>query len=137
MRSFFLFGFLAIAVGFGATEAAGQGTVLRAEIPFEFTVGKKTLPAGEYRITLPSTGDASKVTFSSVNGDSFSMAMTQGIRSAKAEVANGLVFLKYCDKLVLYRVFDGREIGHEVVSSKRLVRSEIAKQTLTLKPSRG
>ena len=137
MRSFFLFGFLAIAVGFGATEAAGQGTVLRAEIPFEFTVGKKTLPAGEYRITLPSTGDASKVTFSSVNGDSFSMAMTQGIRSAKAEVANGLVFLKYGDKLVLYRVFDGREIGHEVVSSKRLVRSEIAKQTLTLKPSRG
>ena len=137
MRSFLLFGFLAIAVGFGATEAAGQGTVLRAEIPFEFTVGKKTLPAGEYRITLPSTGDASKVTFSSVNGDSFSMAMTQGIRSAKAEVANGLVFLKYGDKLVLYRVFDGREIGHEVVSSKRLVRSEIAKQTLTLKPSRG
>ena len=137
MRSFLLFGFLAIAVGFGATEAAGQGTVLRAEIPFEFTVGKKTLPAGEYRITLPSTGDASKVTFSSVNGDSFSMAMTQGIRSAKAEVANGLVFLKYGDKLVLYRVFDGREIGHEVVSSKRLVRSEIAKQTMTLKPSRG
>ena len=137
MRSFLLFGFLAIAVGFGATEAAGQGTVLRAEIPFEFTVGKKTLPAGEYRITLPSTGDASKVTFSSVNGDSFSMAMTQGIRSSKAEVANGLVFLKYGDKLVLYRVFDGREIGHEVVSSKRLVRSEIAKQTLTLKPNRG
>jgi hypothetical protein len=137
MRSFILFGFLAFAVGFGATDVSGQGKVLRADIPFEFTVGKQTLPAGEYQITLPATGEASKVIFRSVNGDSFSMALTQGVSSEKAEVPNGLVFLRSGDKLVLYRVFDGRQIGHEVLSSKRLVRSEIAKQTVTLKPSRG
>ncbi len=125
-----------MAVGFGATETSAQGQVLRADIPFEFTVGKKTLPAGEYRITLPATGDASKVIFRSVSGDSFSMAMTQGVSSAKAEVSNGLVFLKAGDKRVLYQVFDGREIGHEIVSTKRLVRSQIAKQTVTVKPSR-
>ncbi len=136
MRSFILFGLLTMAVGFGATETSAQGQVLRADIPFEFTVGKKTLPAGEYRITLPATGDASKVIFRSVSGDSFSMAMTQGVSSAKAEVSNGLVFLKAGDKRVLYQVFDGREIGHEIVSTKRLVRSQIAKQTVTVKPSR-
>jgi len=136
MRSFILFGFLAVAVGFGAINVSAQGQVLRAEIPFEFMVGKKTLPAGEYRITLPATGDASKVIFKSVDGDSFSMAMTQGVSSAKAEVSNGLVFLKAGDKRVLYQVFDGREIGHEIVSTKRLVRSQIAKQTVTVKPSR-
>lgn len=136
MRSFILFGLLTMAVGFGATETSAQGQVLRADIPFEFTVGKKTLPAGEYRITLPATGDASKVIFRSVSGDSFSMAMTQGVSSAKAEVSNGLVFLKAGDKRVLYQVFDGREVGHEIVSTKRLVRSQIAKQTVTVKPSR-
>lgn len=136
MRSFILFGFLAAAVGFGAINVSAQGQVLRADVPFEFMVGKKTLPAGEYRITLPATGDASKVILRSVDGDSFSMAMTQGVNSAKAEVPSGLVFLKAGDKLVLYRVFDGREIGHEIVSTKRLVRSEIAKQTVQLKPSR-
>jgi hypothetical protein len=76
------------------------------------------------------------VIFRSVSGDSFSMAMTQGVSSAKAEVSNGLVFLKAGDKRVLYQVFDGREIGHEIVSTKRLVRSQIAKQTVTVKPSR-
>jgi hypothetical protein len=136
MRSFILFGLLAMAVGFGATETSAQGQVLRADIPFEFTVGKKTLPAGEYRITLPATGDASKVIFRSVEGDSISMAMTQGVSSAKAEVSTGLVFIKAGDKRVLYQVFDGREIGHEIVSTKRLARSEIAKQTVRLKPSR-
>lgn len=64
------------------------------------------------------------------------MAMTHGVSSAKAEVLNGLVFLKSGDKRVLYRVFDGREIGHEIVSTKRLARSKIAKQTVALKPRR-
>ncbi|MDI1241028.1 MAG: hypothetical protein PSX80_03800 [bacterium] len=136
MRSFILFGFLAIAVGFSAVEASAQGKVLEANIPFEFVVGNRTLPAGEYKITLPGTGEASKVTFRSTEGDSFSMALTQGVSSSKSEVANGLVFLRAGDKRVLYRVFDGREIGHELLSSKRLLRSEIAKQTVTLKPSR-
>ena len=136
MRSFILFGFLAAAVGFGSVSASAQGRVLQANIPFEFTVGKRTLPAGEYKITLPGTGEASKVIFRSVDGDAFSMALTQIVRTAKAEVPSGLVFLRAGDKHVLYRVFDGREIGQEILSSKRLVRSEIAKQTVTLKPSR-
>ena len=137
MRSFILFGFLSAAlVGFGASNASAQGKVLVADIPFEFVVGKKTLPAGEYRITLPSTGDASKVIFRSVDGEAFSMALTQGVNSRKAEVANGLVFLKAGDKRVLLQVFDGREVGHEILNTKRLIRSEIAKQTITLKPSR-
>lgn len=136
MRSFILFGFLAMAIGFGATDVSAQGQVLRAHIPFEFTVGKRTLPAGDYKITLPTTGDTSKVIFRSVDGVSFSMAMTQGVSSAQAEVSNGIVFLKSGDKRFLYRVFDGRDIGHEIVSTKRLARSEIAKQTVALKPSR-
>ena len=94
MRSFIIFGFLAMVVGLGAVDASAQGKVLQANIPFEFTVGKKTLPAGEYKITLPATGDASRVVLRSDDGESVSMALTQAVSSVKAEVPNGLVFLK-------------------------------------------
>ena len=136
MRKFILFGFLAAAVGFGAIDASAQGQVLRADIPFEFTVGKKTLPAGEYRISLPATGSAPQVVFKSADGRSFSMAMTNWVSSGKMENEGGLVFLKAGDKNVLYQVFDGREIGQEIVSAKKFARTEIAKQTIRVKPSR-
>lgn len=137
MRSFILFGFFAMVVSFAAVDASAQGKVLEANIPFEFTVGKKTLPAGEYKITLPATGDASRVVLRSDDGESVSMALTQAVSSVKAEVPNGLVFLKTGDKHILYRVFDGREIGHELMRTKRVVRAELAKQTVVVKPSRG
>lgn len=136
MRTFILFGFLAAAVGFGAIDASAQGQILRADIPFEFTVGKRTLPAGEYRISLPATGSAPKVVFNSVDGKSFSIAMTNWVSAEKMDAEGGLVFLKAGDKHVLYQVFDGKEIGQEIVSAKKFARTEIAKQTVRLKPSR-
>ena len=33
-----------------------QGRAARATVPFDFTVGDKLLPAGNYEITAPSTG---------------------------------------------------------------------------------
>ena len=136
MRSFILFGLLA-TIGFGAVEASAQGQTLRADIPFEFTVGKKTLPAGEYRITLPATGSAPQVVFKSVNGEALSMAMTNWVKAAKATAGEGqLVFVKTGDRHVLYQVFDGREIGQELVSAKKLARTDLATKTIVLKPTR-
>ncbi|HEX6279221.1 MAG TPA: hypothetical protein VFZ49_04320 [Pyrinomonadaceae bacterium] len=137
MRSFILFGFLAAVVGFGSFNIAAQGTAIKAEIPFEFTVGKKTLPAGEYLVVLPMTGGANFVTFKSLDGNSSGFVMTNWVSSKKAEVASGLTFVKSGDRHVLYQVFDGREIGHEVVSSKKLAGSELARRTVVVKPSRS
>ncbi len=53
MRSFILFGFLAAILGISAIDTSAQGRTLRVDIPFDFTVGKTTLPAGQYRIVLP------------------------------------------------------------------------------------
>jgi len=36
--------------------AMAQGRAARATVPFDFTVGDKLLPAGNYEITAPSTG---------------------------------------------------------------------------------
>lgn len=36
--------------------AMAQGHAARATVPFDFTVGDKLLPAGNYEITAPSTG---------------------------------------------------------------------------------
>jgi len=38
------------------TSAWAQTGAVRATVPFDFTVGKQTLPAGEYRVTINGPG---------------------------------------------------------------------------------
>ena len=137
-RSFLLFGLMAVVLGIGTISASAQGKVLRADIPFEFTVGKVALPAGEYSITLPPTGGANTVSFRSVDGESFGMALTNWVNSNKAKASNGLTFIKSGDKYHLYQVHvEGLEIGREVLRSGKLVQTEIARKTVEPKPARS
>lgn len=39
-----------------STAVQAQHSGLKVDVPFDFTVGEKHLPAGEYRITSPSAG---------------------------------------------------------------------------------
>ena len=129
---------MAIVLGVGAISASAQGKVLRADIPFEFTVGKVALPAGEYSITLPQTGGANTISFRSTDGESFGMALTNWVNSKKAENGTGLTFIKSGDKFYLYQVHvEGREVGQEVLRSGKLVQTEIARKTVALKPARS
>ena len=137
-RSFLLFGLMAVVLGVGTISASAQGKVLRADIPFEFTVGKVALPAGEYSITLPHTGGANTISFRSTDGESFGLAMTNWVNSKKAENGTGLTFIKSGDTYYLYQVHvAGREIGQEVLRSGKLVQTEIARKTIALKPARS
>jgi hypothetical protein len=46
----------AVSVAFAAvfllTSAFGQTGAIRVSVPFDFTVGKQTLPAGDYRVSI-------------------------------------------------------------------------------------
>jgi hypothetical protein len=47
---------LALAASFGVLGARAQDLELQARIPFQFTVGNTTLPAGTYHISSPWPG---------------------------------------------------------------------------------
>ena len=128
---------LAFVFGIGTVTASAQGQVLKADIPFEFTVGKKTLPAGEYLVKLPETAGAQVVSFKKADGEGYGMTLTNQVSSKGAEVVNGLVFVKSGDRYFLYQVHNGREIGQQVVRSGSISATTLARQTVALKPAKS
>ena len=90
-----LFSIASLATSIGAVAQQG----MKANIPFDFTVGNTKLPAGEYRITsieqevrLQSANNASMATVVSLHSN-----VQPGSQSE-------LVFLKYGNRYFLHRV---------------------------------
>jgi hypothetical protein len=137
-QSFLVIAALAFVFGIGIITASAQGPVLRAEIPFEFTVGGKVMPAGKYMVKLPDASGTQVVMFKAVDGDAHATAMTNRVDSRDAGVANGLVFIKSADRYYLYQVHsEGREIGQQVVKSGRLAGTELARKTVEFKTAKS
>ena len=136
-QSFIIIAALAFVFGIGTVTASAQGQVLKADIPFEFTVGKKSLPAGEYLVKLPETAGAQVVSFKKADGEGYGMTLTNQVSSKGAEVQNGLVFVKSGDRYFLYQVHNGREIGQQVVRSGSISATTLARQTVALKPAKS
>ena len=86
------------------------------KVPFEFTAGGKTLPAGEYTIRqiLPS-----RLLIQSRDNHQAVIAMTQDVQ-AKAEPKQAqLLFARYGDQYFLYQVFaPGTSRGRELPKSE-------------------
>lgn len=137
-QSFVIIAALAFVFGIGLVTASAQGPVLRADIPFEFTVGNKVLPAGKYIVKLPDTAGAQIVSFSNADGDGSGMALTNQINPKGAEVANGLIFVRSGDRYFLYQVHtEARDTGLEVLKTKRIAATELARKTVELKMAKS
>jgi len=84
-------------IGVLAVTAEAQsvnGVSLRANIPFEFSVGDKLLPAGEYRIQqVNPSSDLATLQFATVNGDARVLVRVRSIRGNAKRTA--LVFNRY------------------------------------------
>jgi len=136
-KSFVIVAALAFVFGIGSITASAQGQVFKADIPFEFTVGKATLPAGEYLVKMPETGGARVITFKREDGEACAIVLTNPVSSKKAE-ASGLVFVKAGDQYFLYQVHtEGRETGLEVIKSKRMAGTELARKTVEFKMAKS
>jgi len=90
---------LSTAFTIGAKAQTSAQRVI-ASIPFTFTVGNKTLPAGKYTITVinPSS-DRRVLQIRSTNGRSSAIVMTRDVIGNTAENAK-LVFERYDDQYV-------------------------------------
>jgi hypothetical protein len=103
-----------------ATQA--QSITVSAEIPFDFAVGEKWLPAGEYqvkpvneRVTLIQSQDAR----------SSALAMTTAVNTGKPSDVTKLVFNRYGEQYFLSKIWaPGSDISREL--SKCRLEREVA-----------
>ena len=108
-----------------ATQA--QSIMLKASIPFDFVVGEKTLPSGEYQVK---SVNQTSVAIQSIDSNSSAMVLTSATQAARIVDDGKLVFNRYGDQYFLAEVagFE-RKTAHELARSKR--EDQIAKNADT------
>jgi len=100
-----------------ATHA--QSIMLKADIPFKFTVGDTQLPSGEYHVKQLRPGVIQvqdKVTRSSA------IVMTTGVQTGKTSDVGKLVFNRYGDNYFLSRIWEPSSIMGRQLPKSRLER---------------
>jgi len=91
---------LAIAFLTGTASVLAQNVVIKANVPFNFTVGEKELPAGEYVITSPRTN---LVEIQST--DRRLVVLAAALHSFhESSAGSKLVFVKYDDQYFLRKI---------------------------------
>src|SRR6185369_2950412 len=92
----------------------------RVNIPFDFIVGDKTLPAGQYSVAraLPGSGDL-VLQIGSVEGHSRAVPLTIPVNSLKSRDRATLVFHRFDDQYFLYQVWpSAATYGREIAKSR-------------------
>jgi len=127
MKRFFNISLIVIVfAGVIAINAHAQTRVI-ASIPFAFNVGKTTLPAGRYTITvLNPSSDRKILQIRSMNGRSSAVILTTGIIGNTSEKAK-LVFERYGDRYVFAQAqMAGDDTALAAVRSKNKKASIVA-----------
>ena len=121
---------IAMFILVGSLAAAAQAQTnariaLIANIPFQFSIGKKSLPAGEYRVRSDSDGASSVLLrIQSRDGKTNAMLVTSRVEG-KAQKRARLVFHRYGNQYFFAQAWvDGDSVGLEAQKS----RAELAAQ---------
>lgn len=129
LRSFTM---LIVALALGTVAAQAQSAnQMKADIPFRFTIGDQTLPAGEYTVRyINQDSGKTALLFKSTDGrNARIVTMMTAERSAPQEKAS-LIFNQYGDQYFLSEVWTvGDQYGLALPKSraeKRQQRGEIA-----------
>ncbi len=113
-----------------ASANAQLSNPIRAKIPFDFNVGEKKLPAGDYTFSrLSGFSDNKAMLVSSADARAHVFQSTFEARILKAKDDSTLVFHKYGDQYFLKQVFSGgEEEGNQLPESRseRTIRRQLA-----------
>jgi hypothetical protein len=100
-----------------AITAFAQSQPLRADIPFEFYVGEKLLPAGTYILSPTAQGDAIRISDQKGNESVFIMALVY--RPNHAMNLNRVTFNRYGNTSFLSSIYwIGFPNGKQLATSK-------------------
>ena len=124
------FTMLALIVGLAfvsaVVSAKGQSTQAVAKVPFEFIVGDKTLPSGQY--TVRAVSDTNKAALM-IRGKSSAIRLTNEIQPNPNKTEARLVFHRYGERYFLSEVWMGGDsAGRHLLQSgqERSIERELA-----------
>jgi hypothetical protein len=113
-----IFSMLSLAVTLaGAAVYANPAGPVRANIPFDFSVGNKTLPAGVY--TFAPTTTPALLLIRREDGRTGALIQTQGVQARREQAQTKLVFRRYGDHYFLAQLWTaGDSNGLELWKSR-------------------
>jgi len=116
--SFLLLPVFALTIFAGKASARIEGD-LDAEIPFQFHVGTRELPAGKYRIHVLDEASLRIMEITSVDGSTSALFQVAASDAKSAPAQSTLVFNKYGDTYFLSKLFDeDNPSGSELIESR-------------------
>ena len=110
---------MAMFTAVGSAQGQTLGNTIRANIPFDFTVADKQLPAGQYSIgrSQPTVGD---LILAISNSDGRANAITIPVQTMEPQNATKLIFHRYGDQYFLYQVWRvGSSTGRAIPKTRR------------------
>lgn len=113
-----------------ASNAQTSGRNIKADIPFDFVVGSKTLAAGEYSVGQLPSHSTDAVLVRSSNGDHNAFRIANEISANAPKQKTSLIFQRYGNTYYLSQVWiAGSAEGRELLKSKseRAASRELAK----------
>jgi len=87
-----------------APTQAQTNRLIAASVPFNFVIGDRTLPAGEYIFMLVQTGGSDTVKIQSTDGHITAFVLTRASRVKVSQAEPKLVFNRYADQYFLSQV---------------------------------
>jgi hypothetical protein len=123
-------GIIALAFVSALAVSAQNPRNLVVDVPFDFTVKGKTLPAGEYIIRRASTVDNNGLIMQRKDSKGNAIVLTMTVQARENQKESRLVFSRYGDRYFLSQVWtSGDSIGRELHKTRqeRSLESELAK----------
>jgi hypothetical protein len=112
-----LFPLLAVLVLLAAGSLQAQTRGVKANIPFDFTAGGMTLPAGEYKITTMTDAGSTLLVAGTRSNKGF--VRSEAVETIRAATSTKLVFHCYGNHYFLYQIWvEGENRGRELPSTR-------------------
>jgi hypothetical protein len=114
------------------SNAQSRARKIKADIPFDFVVGDKTLAAGEYLIGQITSGSDVGILVRSSDGSQKAIRLTNAVSADAPQKKNVLTFHRYGNTYFLAQVWtSGSVSGREVLKSKaeRSTERELARNS--------
>jgi hypothetical protein len=116
--SFLLLPVFALTIFAGKASAQIDGD-LDADIPFQFHVGTRELPAGKYRIHVLDEASQRIMEITSADGSASALFQVEESDVNSAPTQSELIFNKYGDNYFLSKLHDeGNPSGSELIESR-------------------
>lgn len=117
LRNFLM---LVLLLAAATTAAQAQSSErISVNVPFDFVVGAKTLPAGDYTIMRIGRDSAGTLLVRSADGRNSELIQTNGVQAAATQKAARLDFHRYGNRYFLFQLWTpGSNAGRELPKSR-------------------